>query len=300
MKTSWKAIRINDFCKFNCAKLTLMKDLSKIQTPNGLLKIAAYDHRDSLTKYVPAEKLSEFKTLCTTSFAPYSTAILVDPEYGTEAIKKSNELNISSILSREISGYTDTPQGRNTELYSDFTSEKLKDLGAEAIKLLIYYNHEAENAQYQLNVVKKVKAEADAINLPLLVEIITYPNNPQEDISKLELTKQAIKDMKDYTDVFKLEYPFEPAGRDFEQDKETLKEITNLCGGIPWVLLSRGGMDFENFKKAVVACKNAGASGYAVGRAVWQEVKDLATWEEKKQFIETTATNRMKELSTII
>ena len=108
----------------------------------------------------------------------------------------------------------------------------------------------------------------------MLVEIITYPNNHQEDISKLELTKQAIKDMKDYTDVFKLEYPFEPAGRDFEQDKETLKEITNLCGGIPWVLLSRGGMDFENFKKAVVACKNAGASVYAVGRAVWQEVKD--------------------------
>lgn len=277
-----------------------MKDLSKLQTPDGLIKIAAYDHRDSLTKYVPAEKLSEFKTLCTTNFGPYSTAILVDPEYGKEAIEKSNELNISSILSREISGYTDTPQGRNTQLYNEYTSERLKEMGAEAIKLLIYYNYAAENAEYQLNVVKQVKAEADSINLPLLVEIITYPNNNGENISRLDLTKHAIIDMRDYTDVFKLEYPYETAGRNFEQDHETLAEITNLCGDIPWVLLSRGGLDFEAFKKAVIACQKAGASGYAVGRAIWQEIKDLETWDEKKKFIETIGAERMKELSTIL
>ena len=101
----------------------ILRDLSKIQTPSGTIKIAAFDHRDSLSKYIPVDKLSTFKTLCTETFAPFSSAILVDPEYGIDAINKSNEIGLSSILSREISGYTSTPQGRNTELYEQFTKE---------------------------------------------------------------------------------------------------------------------------------------------------------------------------------
>lgn len=275
-----------------------MMDLSKIQQQNGLIKIAAFDHRDSLTKYVPQDKLAEFKTLCTEYLGPHSTGILVDPEYGQEAIKRSNEMNISGIFSREISGYTDTPQGRNTELYKDFTSAKLKELGAEAIKLLIYYNHQASNAEYQRNVVKTVKEECDQIGLPLLVEIITYPieNDP---LTKLDLTKKAIIDLKEYTDIFKLEYPFDPANRDLTQDKDALIDITELCEK-PWILLSRGGMDFQTFLKAVVLCCGSGASGYAVGRAIWQEIKDLETWEEKVNFLKTTGAQRMQILSNAL
>jgi tagatose 1,6-diphosphate aldolase len=275
-----------------------MKDLSKLQTSNGYIEIAAFDHRDSLTKYIPEEKISEFKTLCVEVFADSSTAILVDPEYGKDAIDLSNKLKVAGIFSRELSGYTDTPQGRNTELYQEYTSEKLKDMGAEAIKLLIYYNHQAANAEYQRNVVKKVKEETDKINLPLLVEIITYPNQ-NETLSKWDLTIQAIKDLKEYTDIFKLEYPFDPQNRDFENDIAKLKQITDLCEK-PWVLLSRGGMDFENFRKAVNACTKAGAAGYAVGRAIWQEIKDLSTWEEKTLFMKTTARQRMAELSAML
>lgn len=275
------------------------KDLIRLQTKEGLIKIAAFDHRDSLTKYVPQDKLSEFKTLCVETFAPYSTGILVDPESGLEAVKKSNEVGVSGIFSRELSGYTDTPQGRNTELNPNFPSKKLKELGAEAIKLLIYYNHTADNAEYQRNIVKQVKEEADEVNLPLLLEIITYPANTSIELTKLDLTKQAILDLRDYADILKLEYPFDPISRDFEADQDILLEISKLCSK-PWVLLSRGGMDFETFKKAVVVCNRYGALGYAVGRAVWQDLKDIEKWEDKVNFIKTTAKQRMQELSTLI
>ncbi|OGC47966.1 hypothetical protein A2713_01425 [candidate division WWE3 bacterium RIFCSPHIGHO2_01_FULL_35_17] len=271
-------------------------ELSSLTNANGYIKIAAFDHRDSLQKLISKERMSEFKSLCAMLFSRYSTAILVDPEYGAEAIKIAQSQNKGILLGREKSGYTDNPNGRKTELYEKFTALKLKEMGATAIKLLIYYNDDAENANDQIELVKKVSAESKAINLPFLVEPITYPVNGHY-YHKGDSIIKAVMALKDHCDILKIEYPVDPEIENTENALPYLEQISQEIN-IPWILLSRG-MKFKNYKHALKLAKNSGCSGFAVGRAVWQEFSDFNSWEDKVKFMKTVAVDRMKELSEI-
>lgn len=269
---------------------------SKLKDKNNFIKIAAFDHRDSLEKLISAENMSNFKTLLSETFKNDVTAILVDPVYGLESVKIAQKQDLGILLTREKTGYTDSPEGRITEL-SEFSSSDLKSMGATAIKLLLYFNPESQNASSQLEVLKAVKKEADMINLPLLVEPITYPLTSKNYI-KGDSIVSTIKMIKPYTDVFKLEFPIDVNVDSLEKAQYYLELINKECSGKPWILLSRG-MQFSNFIEAVALSKVFGAEGYAVGRAVWQEVSECKTWDDIKEFIKTTALNRMRELSQV-
>ncbi len=273
-------------------------DISKLQNKNGFIKIAAMDHRDSLKKLIPEEKLPDFKELLTKTFAPYSTAILVDPEYGIPAIRAAEEAKIAVMLTREKTGYVDNPDGRVTELYTDYDSKILKEMGADAVKILLYYSSKSPNKSAQLDVIKKVREETIAENLPFLIEPITYEVKGQS-YNKADETINAVKDLTGFCDILKLEFPIEVAedGSNIEEAKEILQKIKDTTT-VPWVLLSRG-MKYENYKKALELCKEYGCVGFAVGRAVWQEVNDQPNWVAIENFVKTTATERMKELSGI-
>ena len=58
-------------------------------------------------------------------------------------------------------------------------------------------------------------------------------------------------------------------------------------------------MPFDAYKKALIISKEEGCMGFAVGRAVWQELDEFSTKEERETFIKSTAVNRMKELSEL-
>ncbi len=269
-------------------------ELSSLTNENGFIKIAAFDHRDSLQKLISKERMSEFKSICAELFSPYSTAILVDPEFGADAIKIAQGQNKGILLGREKSGYTDNPDGRETELYENFTAMKLKEMGATAIKLLVYYNSDAKNAEEQIEIVKKVSAEAKEIDLPFLIEPITYPIDGHYYHQGDSIIK-AVTDLKNHCDILKLEYPVDPKIEDIENAIPYLEQISEEIN-IPWILLSRG-MKFDHYKHALKIAKTSGCSGYAVGRAVWQEFSDFGSWEDKVKFMKTVAVDRMKEIS---
>lgn len=271
-------------------------ELSSLTNANGFIKIAAFDHRDSLKKLISEEKMSEFKSLCARLFSPYSTAILVDPEYGKDAIKIAQDQNKGILLGREQSGYTDSEEGRETVLYENFPSKTLKKMGATAIKLLIYFNPDAENTNDQIDIVKKVSEEAKEVDLPFLIEPITYQVDGHYYHRGDSIIKTVIA-LRNYCDILKIEYPVDPEIEGVRSAIPYLNQISEELD-IPWVLLSRG-MKFENYKKALILAKEAGCSGFAVGRAVWQEFSNFQTWEDQVKFMETTAVNRMKELSEI-
>ena len=57
-------------------------------------------------------------------------------------------------------------------------------------------------------------------------------------------------------------------------------------------------VDYETFlSQATVAC-NAGASGIAVGRAVWQEAVGM-TSDARADFLQTTALERLSRLTAL-
>ena len=65
----------------------------------------------------------------------------------------------------------------------------------------------------------------------------------------------------------------------------------------PWILLSAA-VDYETFLRQVTIACQSGASGIAVGRAVWQEAVSVLG-EERTEFLRNIAYQRMTRLSSL-
>ncbi|MFH2109484.1 MAG: hypothetical protein ABII16_03485 [Patescibacteria group bacterium] len=260
-----------------------MINISALLDKNGYIKIAALDHRDSLKKLIPEKEILDFKTICIKEFNPYVTAVILNPEY----LKSSEFKNIKKpfLVCLETSGYTETANGRISNLYEDFNAKDAKELGASATKLNIYYNPTAPAKRHQLEVIKTALEESRKAGLPFLLEIVTYqyqdlPYNESRCIA------QSVEELKDYGDIIKI---------NFCEDLEILCDLISI--GKPWVLLSRG-RKYIDYKKCLQQSKDiGGAVGFAVGRSLWQEVGELKSWKEREKFIKTVAADRLKELS---
>src|SRR5207237_4826546 len=111
---------------------------------------AAMDQRGSLqksiaqakgvdTKAVTPEMMSEFKTAVVKILTPHASAILLDPEFGLDAAK-ARASNAGLLLAYEESGYDNTKPGRPPDLLPDMSAKRIVDLGANAVKVLIYYS----------------------------------------------------------------------------------------------------------------------------------------------------------------
>src|SRR6202044_622755 len=89
-------------------------------------------------KEVTPEMMSEFKTAVTRVLTPHASAILLDPEFGLEAAK-ARASNAGLLLAYEETGYDNTKPGRLPDLLPHVSAKRIKDWGADAVKILIYY-----------------------------------------------------------------------------------------------------------------------------------------------------------------
>jgi tagatose 1,6-diphosphate aldolase len=80
-----------------------------------------------------------FKTAVTRVFTPSASVILLDPEYGLEAII-SRAPGTGVLLAYEKSGYDFRVKGRLPDLLPQWSVRRLVEAGAQAIKILMYYN----------------------------------------------------------------------------------------------------------------------------------------------------------------
>jgi tagatose 1,6-diphosphate aldolase len=207
----------------------------------------------------------------------------------------------------EASGYSGGKEHRLTKLLDGWSVEKIKRMGASAVKILVYYRPDLEQlASQQLNTVNKVAKECIKYDLPFLVEPKSYPigkeiSNPQDfAVVKEQLvikTAQAITALP--IDVLKAEFP---ADLHYEKDKA---KLINLCRNldrssqVPWVILSAG-VEFELFCQQVEIACQAGASGFVGGRAIWQEAMHIDNARERVQYLSTVGADRLKRLSEIV
>lgn len=256
------------------------RGLRKI-SKNGFIKILAIDHRGSLRRILKTpnyEQISEIKQKITKILSPHSSAVLLDPVYGKEAIK---EVKGGLLISREKSGYVKNG-GRKTELLENYTVEKIKEMNANAVKLLIYYNPKEKSARYQEKIVEKVSKECEKNNILFLCEFSLYSI---EGNRNNVLVESAEKISNLGIDILKTEAP-----TTLEKCKELDKKIE-----VPWVVLS-GGIDYEKFKKRLkIACK-AGASGFAGGRGIWKD----CLGENLENCLKEKSIPRLKELRKIV
>src|SRR5579863_1635333 len=169
--------------QLSAAKLKRMKALS---TKDGIIAAAAMDQRGSLQKSlasakgvdrkaVTPEMMSEFKTIVVRVLTPHASAILLDPEFGLDAAK-ARSTNAGLLLAYEESGYDNTKQGRLPDLLPHLSVKRIVDMGANAVKILIYYSpfdsKDVNDIKHAF--VERIGAECEYYQIPFFLEFVGY------------------------------------------------------------------------------------------------------------------------------
>jgi len=77
---------------------------------------------------------------------------------------------------------------------------------------------------------------------------------------------------------------------------DACREISSASRA-PWILLSAA-VDYDTFVRQVTVACNAGASGIAVGRAVWKEAIAMSGME-RSEFLHKVARPRISRLTSL-
>lgn len=289
-----------------------LRGLQQCSSQSGKLAILAMDHRNNLRKSInpsSPDKVTDtemirFKLEIVSSISKYATATLLDPELGAFQCITSGVLTNHSglILAIEATGYIGSNTARLSGVLEGWSVEKSRRLGANAVKLLVYYHPKASTASLIVDLVTEVAEICTREDIVLMVEPLSYSLDAGSmRFSSDQLRQVVIETVHRLTipgvDIFKLEFP---AIISEQKDEQYLVaaccEVSAACQ-IPWIVLSAA-VDFDVFmKQAVIACQ-AGASGVAVGRAVWKEATKMFGIE-RQNFLYEAATERMKRLTAL-
>src|ERR1700733_9515571 len=156
--------------------------LKAVSDHRGVIAAAAMDQRGSLQKSLAKERgsaadahdLEEFKTLVTSVLTKHATAILLDPEYGLPASKHRNGKGL--LLAYEKTGYDATTPGRLPDLLDVWSVRRLKEAGADCIKILLYYTpfDTKEVNEFKHAWIERIGDECLAHDIPFFLEFVGY------------------------------------------------------------------------------------------------------------------------------
>src|SRR3989441_3081595 len=201
-----------------------LNGLKRVSNDRGVIAAAAMDQRGSLQKALAKEKggevndamMEEFKSLVTEVLTPHASAILLDPEWGLPASKRRAK-NAGLLLAYEKTGYDKTGPGRLPDLLDNWSVRRLKEAGADCIKILLYYtpfdSKEINDKKHAW--VERLGDECRANDIPFFLEFVGYEEGVDEkdfDFAKKK-PEVVIESMREFTkdrygvDVMKVEVP---------------------------------------------------------------------------------------------
>lgn len=279
-----------------------LRHLKALSNEQGVIAAAAMDQRGSLQKSIAAAKgisqddvtpemMSEFKSAVVRVLTPHASAILLDPEYGLDAAK-ARASNAGLLLAYEESGYDNTQPGRLPDLLPTVSVRRIVEMGANAVKILIYYTpfDDAKVNDIKHAFIERVGAECEAMEIPFFLEFIGYdPQGGDEKGAEFAARKPEIvlKSMEEFSkdryhvDVLKVEVP---VNANFVEGSSVFKGVKvysrqealqhyRRCADVaakPFIYLSAGVTNAQ-FIESLNMAAEAGTdfSGVLCGRATW-------------------------------
>lgn len=274
-------------------------------SPRGTFTFLALDHRQNLrranSRFQEDAELSRFKLDVTRELAAHATGVLLDPEVSAAQAIAAGALpgDRGLVVALEATGYSGEPTARKAQIIPGWSVEKAKRMGAQMAKLLVYYHPDSPAAAEIEAFTAQIAAECQKQDLALMLEPLSYPLTGEK-LAAEEKRRVVVETARRLTalpgvDLLKAEFPL-PAETPESAWAEACAEL-NAASRVPWIVLSAA-VAFDTYLKQVIAACQAGASGVAVGRAVWQEAVTL-DGQPRLDFLRTTARERLIRLTAL-
>jgi tagatose 1,6-diphosphate aldolase len=311
--------------KLTPGKLTGMKAVSD---DRGVIAAAAMDQRGSLQKALAKEKgseisdamLEEFKAIVTEVLTQHASAILLDPEYGLPASRRRAKRS-GLLLAYEKTGYDKTGPGRLPDLLDNWSVRRLKEAGADCIKILLYYtptDGPAVNDKKHAWV-ERIGDECRANDIPFFLEFVGYEEGADEKglefaRKKPDIVRQSMEEFskdKYGVDVLKVEVPinmkFVEGTKSFGGQKaysrqEAMNHFRNAAAvaSKPFIYLSAGVSNAEfNESLALAAEADVKFNGVLCGRATWKDGIPVYAKQGAKAFEAWLQTEGLKNINNV-
>lgn len=311
--------------KLTPGKIAGMKAVSDTR---GVIAAAAMDQRGSLQKALAKEKggeitalmMEEFKSIVTEVLTQYASAILLDPEFGLPAAKRRSK-HSGLLLAYEKTGYDKTGPGRLPDLLDNWSVRRIKEAGADCVKVLLYYTPTdgAEINDKKHAWVERIGDECRANDIPFFLEFVGYEEGADEKGLEYARKKPGIvqQSMAEFTkdkygvDVLKVEVPvnmkFVEGAKSFGGQKayskqEAIEHFRRAAAVAtkPFIYLSAGVSNAE-FNESLALAAEAGVkfNGVLCGRATWKDGIPIYAKQGAKAFEAWLQTEGVKNIKNV-
>ncbi len=274
--------------------------LKAVSDSRGVIAAAAMDQRGSLQKSLGAARgtaadahdLEVFKTLVTEVLTKHASAILLDPEYGLPAAQHRNGKGL--LLAYEKTGYDANTPGRLPDLLDVWSVRRLKEAGADCIKILLYYTpfDTTEVNEFKHAWIERIGDECLAHDIPFFLEFVGYDAEGGDEKSvayarkKPSIVAGAMKEFSNPrygVDVLKVEVPivmeFVSGTKAFKGEaaytrEEALQHFRDAAAAteLPFIYLSAGVSNPVFIETLELAGESGVAfNGVLCGRATWKD-----------------------------
>jgi len=302
--------------------------LKAVSDARGVIAAAAMDQRGSLQKslakerggVVNADDLGVFKTLVTDVLTRHASAILLDPEYGLEAAKNRNSAGL--LLAYEKTGYDAATPGRLPDLLDVWSVRRLKEAGADCVKILLYYSPFEKTGINDLKHawIERIGDECIAHDIPFFLEFVGYDAHGGNEksleyaIKKPEIVSGSMAEFgkaRYNVDVLKVEVPVEMAfvsgtrsykGETAYTRAEALQHFRDAESMThkPFIYLSAG-VSNPVFIETLELAGESGTkfNGVLCGRATWKDGIPIFAKQGPKAFKDWLETTGVENISNV-
>ena len=306
--------------------------MTRLSNGNQVITALAIDQRGALKRLLAVaagggdfanDILVDFKKVISSELTPYASSILLDAEYGVTA----SELlyaDCGFIAAYEKTEYDASTPGRLPDLLPIWSAKRIKELGADAVKILLYYDvvDKPEINDIKHALVERIGSECIAEDIPYFVEILAY------DASDMDVTSREYASLKPHkvngamrefskpqynADVLKVEVPVnmnfvegytsEEPVYIADEARAYFKEQSEATH-LPFIYLSAG-VSAKLLQETLVFAKESGSTfnGVLCGRATWKDAVAIFAKEGEeaaKAWLADQGRRNVEELNDVL
>lgn len=278
------------------------RGLARLADAGGHFCMVALDQRPPLFEAIAQARgigrdqvayadVTAAKRLLVEALAPHCSSMLFDPNFAVPAAIDLLPARCGLIMTLEEHRVEDTPGGRKSRAIANWSVEKIRAMGGDAVKVLAWYRPDADSAvnEHQKKFVRDIGEACARHDIPYVLELLVYPflgsagHTADYVESPGKLPQLVIESVREFgkpeygVDLLKLESPLAAnslpprdgsAGATAAQRE--FDAVGEICASrrIPWVLLS-GGAARDKFERVLDYAYAAGAGGFLAGRTIW-------------------------------